>query len=388
MQTAVDEVLTDPSVNPFLFPAPPSTLLQLSVIVPARNEAHHLTHTLDALRNQQDSAGNPLDPATYEVLLLVNNCTDHSYKVARQYQQTYSDFPLHISEIHLPATKANIGTVRRLLMDEAYRRLTISGSSNGIIASTDGDTVVDKHWVYYIMQEIAKGNDAVGGRILTHPEQSLVRLYHLRNVMYRTLVARAEAILDPSSNDPWPRHFQHFGASIAVTCRVYDQAGRLPEKPYLEDEAFYKALLRMDAKVRQSPHVKVFTSTRTDGRVDIGFSEQLRFWANLDHSGKDQLVEPPAALILKFRNRQKLRAYWHNRSQATGLNDLTPIAQELCIDDQWLKIELKMNPFFGQLWEKVEAKMQQGQWSACWQLVPITTAIQDLRTFLRPYIDA
>ncbi|GAB3893238.1 glycosyltransferase family 2 protein [Spirosoma agri] len=383
MQTEIDDAPEHLIVSPFLFPELSSPLLQLTVIVPVRNEAHHLTQTLDALRNQLDCTGKLLSSTLYEVLLLANNCTDQSYKVASQYQRNYPDFPLHIAQIQLPPNKANIGTVRRLLMDEAHRRLTSTGNAGGIIASTDGDTIVDKHWVYYIMLEIANGNDAVGGRILTHPESSKVRLYHLRNVMYRTLIAKAEAMIDPCPNDPWPRHFQHFGASIAVTCQMYEQAGRLPEKPFLEDEAFYKALLRTDARVRQSPHVKVFTSTRTNGRVAVGFSEQLRYWAALDQSGNEQLVEPVEAILSKFRNRQKLRLWWQAQGQLSRPDDIVQIAQDLLVDANWLMTEIEKSRFFGQLWEKVEEAIARGPWAEQWTPVPITAAIQDLRTFVR-----
>ena len=360
----------------------PSSHLQVSVIVPVRNEAHHLIDTLDALRRQQDSSGLPLNPDLYEVLLLANNCTDHSYDVAVQYQHQYPDFPLHIAQIHLPPAKANIGTVRRLLMDEAYQRLIDIGRPNGIIASTDGDTIVDSRWVYTIMLEIAKGNDAVGGRILTYPDQSQVRLYHLRDVMYRTLVAKAEALFDPCSHDPWPRHFQHFGASIAVTCRIYEQVGRLPETPFLEDEALYQAMMRMDAKVRKSPDVKVFTSSRMQGRVAVGFSEQLRYWSAMKQANQCQLAEPAEAVIIRFRNRSLLRTCWQTRGQDTATNRLQRIAEELRIDADWLINEVRQSRFFGEMWEKIDKKMAIGSWATHWQPVPITVAIQTMRTYL------
>ncbi len=361
---------------------PPNPHLQLSVIVPARNEAHQLNDTLKALHNQQISQELALNPALYEVLLLINNCTDRSYDVAVQYQQRHPDFPLHIARIHLPPDKANIGTVRRLLMDEAYRRLTSINRPNGIIASTDGDTIVDSQWVYHIMLEIEKGNDAVGGRILTRPDQSGVRLYHLRDVLYRTLIAKAEALLDPCLHDPWPRHFQHFGASIAVTCQMYERAGRLPEKPFLEDEAFYKALVRTDAKIRQSPHVKVFTSTRMQGRVAVGFSEQLRYWSRMQEANKCQLAEPPEAVITRIQSRQQLRAYWQTGDK-TASAALETIADNLFIDPAWLSNEMLRSRFFGGFWEKVDEKMATGQWAAQWKPVPITAAIQELRNYLK-----
>jgi glycosyltransferase involved in cell wall biosynthesis len=386
MQTAIDPPVANSGIGKPLFTSPvPSTDLLVSVVVPVRNEAHHLEHTLDALRNQIDTDGKPLDPTTFEVLVLVNNCTDHSYAVAIAYQQRYPTFSLRIAQVQLPAKKANIGTVRRLLMDSAYRRLMSIDRPTGIIASTDGDTVVDCYWLHYIQAEIANGNDAVGGRILTRPDGSQVRLFHLRDVLYRTLIARAEAILDPSPNDPWPRHFQHFGASIAVTCRMYQQAGGLPEKPFLEDEAFYRALLRTDAKVRKSPHVKVFTSTRTQGRVAVGFSEQLRYWGRLRQSNQCQVAEPAEAVVIRLRNRHRLRHCWEQRISDLAMQAV--IASELMIDADWLSHELQGNTFFGQLWEKVEDQMALGPWTAHWIPVPITTGIQTLRTFLKIYPD-
>ncbi|UFH56943.1 glycosyltransferase family 2 protein [Spirosoma sp. KNUC1025] len=358
----------------------PSSHLQLSVIVPVRNEAHHLIDTLNALRLQRDSTGQLLNSDLYEVLMLANNCTDYSYEIAADYQQQHPDFPLRIAQIHLPPAKANIGTVRRILMDEAYQRLLSVGRMNGIIASTDGDTVVDSHWVYNIMLEIAKGNDAVGGRILTHSEPSQVRLYHLRDVMYRTLVAKAEALFDPCSHDPWPRHFQHFGASLAVTCQMYNQVGRLPKRPFLEDEAFYRALLRMDAKVRKSPSVKVFTSSRMEGRVAVGFSEQLRYWSAMNQTNQCQMAEPAEAVIIRLRNRRRLRQCWQMHPQ--DWVTLQQIAGDLRIDPHWLLHELERSRYFGELWEKIDEKMATGLWASHWQPVPITTAIRAIRTYL------
>lgn len=366
----------------------PSTCLQISVIVPARDEAHHLARTLESLRLQIDNTGQPLNPAMYEVLVLVNNCTDASLAVARSYQKRNSDFSLHIAYVDLPKPQANIGTVRRLLMDEAHRRLCSVDNQSGIIASTDGDTVVDPQWLWAIQQEISHGADAVGGRILTHPDRNPIRRFHLRDVTYRTLVAQLEAQLDPSPHDPWPRHFQHFGANMAVTCDAYEKAGRLPEVPYLEDEAFYKALLRVDARVRQSPNVKVVTSARMQGRVAIGFSEQLRCWATMHKNGECQLAEPVGAWAVKFRARHQLRSLWASRHEEVPLRALADIANELSICADWLRRAMLHCRYFGELWQTVEHRMaKEHYWVARWPLVPIDEAITELRAMVGNYVD-
>lgn len=364
---------------------PPSPRLRVTVVVPVRNEADHLVQTLDALRGQLDGQGKPLRPDSFEVLMLLNNCTDESYAVAAAYQRQHPTFALHLADVWLAAAQANIGTVRRLLMDAACRRLMSTPAGCGIIASTDGDTVVDRQWLHHIMAEIANGNDAVGGRILTRPDNSSVRLNHLRDVTYRTLVARVEALLDPHPNDPWPRHFQHFGASIAVTCAMYLKAGRLPQLPYLEDEAFYRALLRTDARIRKSPQVRVFTSTRMAGRVEVGFSQQLAYWADMNGAGREQVVEPAEAVVTRIRNRQRLRFCWQAQAFSRAQEHLRLVAEELRLDPHWLAQEVTKHPFFGQLWERVETELTPGRWVAAWPLSPITQAIQELRAYIREF---
>jgi len=367
--------------------AMPSNSLKVSVIVPARNEARNLRKTLDALRLQTDSSGTALDPCIYEVLLLVNNCRDQTFTIAKNYQQKYPGFPLHIAEINLPVRKANIGFVRRLLMDTAYHRLTATGNCNGIIASTDGDTQVDACWVYHIMKEIANGCDAVGGRILTRSNTRNARLYHLRDVAYRSLLARAEAIVDPEEHDPWPRHFQYFGASMAVTCTTYYEVGRLPQVPYLEDNAFHEVLQQMDVRIRKTPDVKAYTSTRMSGRVKVGFSEQLKKWSGYLRYGHTQEVEPVEAWLIKFKSKRALRQCREDYLKK-GFYDqeaLLTVAKNLLLKPEWLHQELIASKYFGLFWKIVRKKIGKGKWGKKWELVHITQAISELRAFVNNY---
>ncbi len=367
----------------------PSRDLKVSVIVPARDEARNIRKTLDALRLQTDDNGTHINPKLYEVLLLVNNCSDHTFEIGQNYQQKYPDFQLHIAKVELPPKKANIGFVRRLLMDEAHRRLTTNLQDEGIIASTDGDTQVDSCWIFYIMKEIANGCSAVGGRILTRSNRNLSRIYHLRDVAYRSLLAQAEALLDPEDHDPWPRHFQYFGASMAVTCTTYQMVGRLPQVPHLEDNAFHRALQQMDIRIRKTPAVKAYTSTRLTGRVAVGFSEQLKKWSGYIKNGHTQEVEPVAAWLTKFRCKRMLREcrdqYLQHGFYSQQL--LETVAQDLLLNPKWLHKALIGNAYFGLLWENVRQKFGSGKWGKKWELVDINQAINELRSFVNSYSD-
>ena len=65
-----------------LIGVPPLPQCEVSVIVPVKDEAQTLVATLTALANQTDLNGQPLNPLTYEIIVLANNCIDESAAIA------------------------------------------------------------------------------------------------------------------------------------------------------------------------------------------------------------------------------------------------------------------------------------------------------------------
>jgi hypothetical protein len=368
----------------------PSPDCEVSVIVPVRNEAQTLVQTLVALANQIDLNGQRLDPKSYEIILLANNCTDDSAKIAWIFAQQHPELALHVVEKTLPPTEAYIGRVRQILMDEAYRRLMSIGRKRGIIASTDGDSQVSSTWIAANLDEIARGADAVGGRITTNSidRASLdpyARACHLREVGYRYLIAELESYLDPDPHDPFPRHYQHYGASLAVTAEMYALAGGLPAVKTPEDVAFYQALMRVNARFRHSPKVQVVTSARQVGRTDVGLANQLNEWAKMGQQQQPFLVESAAAIETRFQVRHQLRRMWLyvlNGYQPSNI-DVANLANTLGVSNHWLTQQLTQPQTFGKLFEQVEQRQQEeGIWIQRWQNVDIKQAIADLRSLL------
>jgi hypothetical protein len=281
------------------------------VIVPARNEEGFLGAALDALGSQVDLDGKPLDRRSFEVLLLLNNCTDGTAKVAAEWKRHHPEVTLNIAERTLSPGRAFVGTARRLLMDTAWNRLIGRSGTRGIL-STDSDSLVSADWVAQNMAALAGGADAVGGVIaLNHRElqmlPSAVRTAYLRDKRYQRLVAQLEDYLDPQEGDPWPRHLEHFGASLACTPEAYALAGGLPPVNPLEDVAFVGALRRAGARLRHHPGVKVFTSARMHGRVRVGLSGQLKLWEKMSQRGEQHSVQSAAWLAHRFRTLGQLR---------------------------------------------------------------------------------
>jgi hypothetical protein len=357
------------------------------VIVPVRNEAETIESTLLALVHQIDLHGHSLDPSSYEVIVLANNCSDDSVLIARQLAVKYPHFKLHIVEMELSASQAYVGKARQLLMDEAYRRLVSLGHDRGVIASTDGDTRVAPDWIAATLEEVRAGADAVSGRLLTdHGDRALLDPYtracYLRAVGYGYLSVELEAYIDPDPFDCLPRHHQHGGASFAVTAEMYAIAGGMPAVRTPEDVAFYQALVRVGARFRHSLKVQVFTSMRQQGRTHNGMANQLSQWANLGQQHQPYFVESAAALEARLQGRRSLRELW-----SRVLEDVRPCAREiggiaslLHVNLDWLSQVLVRSDSFFELVTSVEQQqIEEGNWHRAWKPVEIEQAIADLR---------
>ena len=339
----------------------PDPQLELSVIIPARDEEEHLASTLASLHQQRDLDGSDLSPRRYEVILLINNSSDASLAKAERFRNAHPALRLHIVEQDFAPQDSFIGPIRRLLMNEACRRLKQTGNPLQIICSTDADTEVAPDWLAQIRREIVLGADAVGGLIhLKAAERTklppAVQALQRADECYQTLVARLEHHCDPQPHDAWPRHHHHFCGSMAVTTRAYQAVGGLPPERALEDVALYNALIASDHRVRHSPQVQVWTSARLTGRTGIGLAGQLLAWNQAGAAPHRLQVLSATYLHQYFLLRRRFRTLWR------------PTAAE---------------PYFGRAWETSSLRC-----SISPARQPLTEAITQLNQLLTKQIDA
>ena len=292
------------------------------VIVPARDEEGSVAAALDALAGQMDLLGRPLARESYEVLLLLNNCTDRSPDVAAVWKAAHPEVRLHVAERTLEEHAAFVGTARRMLMDTAWWRLQGAEGVCGIL-STDADTTVAGDWVARNLAALEAGADAVGGAIGLKKGEleglpAGARRAYLRDRRYQRLVAELEHLLDPQENDPWPRHLEHFGASLACTPEVYARAGGMPAVRPLEDVRFVQALRAVGARLRHCPAVRVYTSARVMGRVKVGLSGQLKIWQEMSERGDAHTVPSAAWHRHRFQTIRGLREVCAGRTGVQG----------------------------------------------------------------------
>jgi GT2 family glycosyltransferase len=220
--------------------------------------------------DNQDSA------ADLTVLVLVNNSTDDSTTIARRFAAS-SRARVLVEDIALPDPDANAGGARRIAIQKAA---DIAGAG-GIVLTTDADGRVAPNWLRENLRAIDAGADAVAGRAIIDPvEEALIPAALIeadaRECKYAALLDEIVAQLDPDPADPWPRHDEHSGASIAVTVGAMRRAGGIPCLAMGEDRAFFRALRRIDAKIRHSPDVQVVVSGRTEGRAKGGMADTIR----------------------------------------------------------------------------------------------------------------
>ncbi len=291
--------------------------VRATVAIPARNEAQTLPHALAALDAQIDLEGRPLDPRSYDIVVLANGCSDETASIARAHARSRQGPAITVIEIDFAPQDAHVGVARRTLLGALARRALRAGRPRAILASTDADSTVAQAWLGATIDEMTNA-DAVMGRISVaradlatlHPR---ARTLYLRDAAHRRLVGELEAMRDPVAHDPLPRHGQHYGASLAVTAEAYMRAGGCPPLPALEDLAFFEALERIDARVRHSMRVRVATSARRYARVDGGFAT---FLTDLGARGTLH-VESPVRTIVRLDARAVLRRLWRGDPRAS-----------------------------------------------------------------------
>ena len=371
-----------------LIPEPPEPRMKACVVVPARNEEELLPSALHALAEQKRLDGRPLDHATYEVLVLVNNSTDRSVDVAKSFQRLYKGLRLYVIERNFDDAHSHIGHVRRSLMDEACARLETVAVHGGCILSTDADTRVAPNWICRNLEELDKGVDAVGGRIVVPPcEQDAcldlrTQTLYRYDELYARLVCWVEDCWDSEAHDPWPRHHHHFGGSLALTPNAYKGVGRLPPRRFLEDVALYDAFRRHDLRIRHANTVRVFSSARVQGRIRWGLSRRLRDWQQLALSANRVRVESARFLEHLFQTRARLRKVWSaSRAGLEPRSDAThAVCSALSLPVRYALEIARTSRCFGLLLERLDFYERcRAQWPDWVRLARLTDTVEQLR---------
>ncbi|OAS25633.1 glycosyltransferase family A protein [Methylobacterium platani] len=271
--------------------------------MPVRNEVDRIGACLAALAGQEGIA-----PDALGIVLFLNNCTDGT---AQAVAGLAPDLRLPLRVIARDRPDAHAGWARREAMEAAAAWLEET-SSDGVILTTDADSRVPPDWVARNLAALARGADAVAGRIALDDAEAarLPEALHARGRLedvYEARLVELEALVDPVAHDPWPRHATRSGATLAVRLAAYRAAGGMPAIPLGEDRAFVAALLDVDARVRHAPDIVVVTSGRLDGRAAGGAADTMRRLCAAPESPCDPRLEPVSRAVFRFAWGRRLR---------------------------------------------------------------------------------
>ena len=232
--------------------------LDAVVVIPARNEEHLIPRALEALARQT------VPRASFQTILVLNGCTDHTEGVA---VDVAARLDLELSVLRSPAIGA--GPARRAGMDTGAERLLELGREHGLVACTDADSRPDPDWLERQLQHVRNGARAIAGLIELDEDDSRALPEAVLRRRSRDAARRLRRVRE---REPAAGHHHFAGASIGVTAAVYRQVGGLEPVAALEDATFEARLRAHGIAILRAADVRVRTSSRTDGRAPRGLA--------------------------------------------------------------------------------------------------------------------
>ena len=265
------------------------------VAIPVRDEAERIVDCLLALARQDGRAPG--------VVLLVNNTTDATMATVADLCLSLA-LPVHAVEHVFPPEAAHAGSARRMAMEIADA--LAPGGPPLLTTDADGRTAPD--WLERNLFHLRHGADAVFGRAVIDPVEAArippaLHQADARECAYAAALDEIAHWIDPDPADPWPRHTEESGASIAVTRDAYRRAGGIPLMRLGEDRAFAAALRQSGARIRHAPDVTVVVSGRILGRAEGGMADTIRRRLVAPDLALDSALEPVADRVARLRRR-------------------------------------------------------------------------------------
>jgi hypothetical protein len=258
---------------------------------------------------------------------------------------------VHIECADLPAGQATAGHARRLAMQRASA-LTLP---DGVVMTTDADSRVAPDWIAANMAALQRGADAVCGRAVIDPDEAALIPRHLHDddaveCEYGRMLDAIHAWVDPDPADPWPRHTEHSGASIAVRHAYLRECGGVPAVSLGEDRALLQALRRIDARIRHAPEVWVTVSGRLEGRAAGGMADTIRRRMQAQDVLLDDRLEPALDCLRRAAARRRFAEVWCAKRGVAAER----LASRLGVGQAPMAACMRSG-YFGAAWDRVEA---------------------------------
>lgn len=260
-----------------------SSNLGMIVTIPCYNEPN-LIKSLNSIHQCQRPSRD------VEVIVLINqpekaaSAIDHrnktSFHEALQWARWHQSpsFRYYILWVkNLPEKWSGVGLARKIIMDEAVRRLRNAGNPKGIITGFDADCTCQDNYLLAIERAFKKYQLNGASIYFEHPVEGDEdpRLYagiinyelHLRYYMMAQRYAR------------FPYAFHTIGSSMAVRSDIYEKQGGMNRRKAGEDFYFLHKVIPL-GYFREINNTKVIPSPRKSDRVPFGTGKAMLEWMN------------------------------------------------------------------------------------------------------------
>jgi GT2 family glycosyltransferase len=307
------------------------------IAIPVKNEEAQIGACLDSLAKQTR--------AFDRLVLLLNNCTDSTPGICNRFRGQRQGVEIYEKTLH--GTLASAGEARRLALHFAAQT-----GPDSVILTTDADAVLERSWIEKNIREIDAGAEVVCGKAEINPQDALNidRALHEddeRETFLLTLLGEINVSLNSDPFDPWPRHQQQSGASIAMRSDILQMAGGPPHVAACEDRALIEKFRLVDARIRHAPDIMVQVSGRLEGRAAGGMAETIRRRMIQQDALTDEKLEPSIDAFRRAMAQARLRAV------RQGIDDGRALARDLLIDPTEMG-HILQKEFYGQAWAGIQ----------------------------------
>ncbi|MET9491737.1 glycosyltransferase family 2 protein [Nocardia sp. NPDC006630] len=246
---------------------------ELWVIVPAYNEVHGITRTLEALAAQQDR--------DFILVVVDNDSTDGTASVVRDFARMHPELRIELVSESRKGTGAAADTGMRYAIAAGALRL----------ARTDADCLPFPDWTARIHAAFDSGLQLISGQLIPRTDEGVS--WRDRTIIRVVLeVASTFGKFRPGNRDP--RYMGPYvmtpGCNMAITAELYEAAGGFPRtaiEDLHEDRALVNAVRMLTTEYGLRRDVRVYGSNR---RVRAwGVRKTLAWYA--DHRYKPELVD-------------------------------------------------------------------------------------------------
>ena len=268
--------------------------INLIVTIPCYDD-QEVFKALDSL------AQNTTEEGLYYIFVLVNFSENLSLEIKERNINLYktlveyaSKSPLFIkvfSAFDLPLKLSGVGVARKLLMDAAAYYYYINNRFNGIITSTDADTLFSKNYCDTIVNILRDDNVSGISINFEHRIEGVEACYREAITKYELYMRYYRMALLWCGH---PYYYSCIGSAIATNAKDYVAQGGMSKKTAGEDFYFIQKLISTN-RFTETSDTKVFPSARLSERTPFGTGRAIK---EISENNDNYLVFSPYSFVI------------------------------------------------------------------------------------------